>query len=249
MRRVLNATDTAIMREAGQAAACILKKIGRLIKPGVCTKDIERFFESELARFPGMSAAFKGFSGFPAALCVSINDEVIHGIPSPDRLIAEGDLVSVDLGIKFKDLFVDTARTYFAGRVATQAKKLAAVCLRALEIGIRAARIGNTTGDIGAAIQSYVQSQGFSVVRQFVGHGIGEALHLEPEVPNFGKAGEGQRFTEGMAIAIEPMIAAGGYEIEIAADGWTARTKDRRLAAHFEHTVMITRNGPYIITG
>ncbi len=186
--------------------------------------------------------------GYPASLCVSVNEEVIHGIPSDKKVIQEGDLVSIDLGIKYKELFVDTAYTYIAGRGSKAAKKLVKASLRSLYEGIKRAKPQATVGDIGSAVQNFVEKQGFGVVRQFVGHGIGRKLHQYPEVPNFGLPGEGDKLEVGMAIAIEPMVTAGSFNVAIAGDGWTAKTRDGSLSAHFEHTVVITKKGPLILT-
>ncbi|MDD5194502.1 MAG: type I methionyl aminopeptidase [Candidatus Omnitrophica bacterium] len=248
MIEALTGDELLVMREAGKAAATALKKLRKVIKPGITTKDIENFFENFLARYPGMSAAFKGYKGYPAALCVSINEEIIHGIPAAERLVANGDLVSVDLGIKYKGLYVDTAYTYMVGKVPPQARKLVAVSLKSLLFGIKRARIGATVGDIGSCIQECVETNGFSVIRKFVGHGIGKMLHCAPEVPNFGHTGSGASLVENTAIAIEPMVSAGGYDLDILSDGWTAKTKDNSLSAHFEHTVAITKKGPWVLT-
>ncbi|MCK9573072.1 MAG: type I methionyl aminopeptidase [Candidatus Omnitrophica bacterium] len=244
----LSNEEIACMRQAGRVAALILKKLGKCVRPGVTTKYIEESFDNYLKEYPGMDSAFKGFMGYPASLCVSINDEVIHGIPSDKREICEGDLVSIDLGIKYKGLFVDTAYTYIAGRAHPSAKKLHKASLKSLYEGIKKAKSQATTGDIGSAVQRFIEKQGFAVVRQFVGHGIGKKLHQYPEVPNFGTPGKGEKLFEGMAIAIEPMVAAGSFDVEVASDGWTAKTKDGSLSAHFEHTIAITKKGPVILT-
>jgi len=245
----LGEAELAAMQKAGKVASGILSDLGGFIKPQISTKDIEKFFENALGEHDGMSAAFKGYSGFPAAVCVSLNDEVIHGIPSEARIVKDGDLVSVDLGIKYKGVYVDTAYTYMVGNVSDLARKLCKVTQEALWEGINKALPGLRTGDIGSAVQGLAEKNGFSVVRQFVGHGIGRNLHLAPEVPNFGKKNIGFQFKENIALAIEPMVAAGGYEVVIDSDGWTARTKDGSLSAHYEHTVVVTKNGPLVITG
>ncbi|MDP2923929.1 MAG: type I methionyl aminopeptidase [Candidatus Omnitrophota bacterium] len=244
----LSGQDIAAMTEAGKVAASILKRLGKIIAPGMATKDIENSFDMYLSQYPGMESAFKGFMGYPASLCVSINEEVIHGIPSSARIIKDGDSVSIDLGIKYKGIFVDTAHTYLVGKASRLARKLVKATLRALHEGIKKAKVGARVGDISFTIQNFIENRGFSVIRKFVGHGIGKRLHEVPEIPNFGKMGEGQELCEGMAIAIEPMVSSGGFEVEIANDGWTARTKDRSLSAHFEHTVLITDTGPFILT-
>ena len=235
------------MREAGRVVSSIFKEFRKVIAPGVTTKDIEDYFDQRLNQHPGMIAAFKGFSGYPASVCVSVNEEVIHGIPS-SRVIEDADLVSVDLGIKYKGLFVDSAYTYSVGKTSKLARKLARVTLGALNNGIKHARVGARLGDVGFAIQRFVERNGFSVIRKFVGHGIGTQLHLPPEVPNFGTKGQGEELCEGMVIAIEPMVSAGSFKVDVLADGWTARTKDRSLSAHFEHTVAITKKGPWVLT-
>lgn len=245
--KTLTKEEMKVMRKSGRVAAYILKKLGRMIKPGISTRDIEVYFDHNLERYPEMDAAFKGFNGYPASLCVSVNEEVIHGIPS-DRKIKEGDMVSVDLGIEYKGLFVDTACTYLIGKTSLLQKQLRKVTFLALFEGIKKAKVGATIGDIGYTIQNFVENYGFSVIRKFVGHGIGRDLHLSPEVPNFGKQGEGEELREGMVLAIEPMVSAGNFEVEVLADGWTAKTKDNALTAHFEHTVAITNRGPKILT-
>jgi len=248
MMALLSSEEIACMRQAGRAAARILRKLGKCVRPGVATKYIEDSFDNYLKEYPGMESAFKGFMDYPASLCVSINDEVIHGIPSDKREIREGDLVSIDLGIKYKGLFVDTAYTYIAGRADKLARKLVKATLKSLYAGIKKVKPQATIGDIGSTVQNFVENQGFAVVKQFVGHGIGRALHLPPEVPNFGTPGAGDKLFEGMAIAIEPMVTAGKYDVVVASDGWTAKTRDGSLSAHFEHTIAITKKGPLILT-
>ncbi|MFA7676961.1 MAG: type I methionyl aminopeptidase [Candidatus Omnitrophota bacterium] len=248
MSEPLSKDELVTMRKAGIVASAILKRIGRFLKPGVTTKDVELFFDRELAKYQGMTAAFKGFMGYPASCCVSVNDEVIHGIPCEERTLESGDLVSVDIGIEYKGLFVDTARTYGVGKLTSKARQLQKVTLRSLNKGIKAARAGATIGDVGFAVQNAVESQGFSVIRRFVGHGIGRSLHLPPEVPNFGQRHQGERLLESYAIAIEPMVCEGTFDIEVADDGWTAKTSDGLLSAHFEHTVAITKEGPWVLT-
>ncbi len=238
-----------IMERAGKVASLILKRLHRFIRGGIFTQDIADFFEEGLKEYPGMEPAFKGFGGYPASLCVSINEEIIHGIPSSKRMIKEGDIVSVDLGIKYKGLFVDTAYTYLVGKVLPPLRRLVRVTQRSLWLAIKQARIGRTIGDIGYAVENFVEKKGFSVIRRFVGHGIGRELHLSPEIPNFGLPNRGQRLLEGMALAIEPMVSMGSYEAEVLSDGWTAVTKDRSFSAHFEHTVAITKKGPWVLTG
>lgn len=247
MTKPLTSEELAIMRESGKVAAAILCGIKKILKKGLTTEDIEKFVEGRIVSNSGMTPAFKGFMGYPAACCVSVNEEIIHGIPSK-KVINEGDLVSVDLGIKYKGLFVDTAYTYIVGKTHKLAKKLVKVSLKALEVGIQKAKVGFRIGDIGSTIQNLVEKNDFGVIRKFVGHGIGRELHLPPEVPNFGEPGTGSELKENFAIAIEPMVSAGSSDVDIANDGWTARTKDGSLSAHFEHTVVITKKGPVVLT-
>ena len=247
MIKPLTHEELRTMRQAGKVASRVLRKLKRVIKPGISTKSIEEFFEEEVIKYPGMELAFKGFSGFPASCCVSVNEEIIHGIPSK-RIISSGDLVSVDLGIKHKGLFVDTAYTYIIGKVSSSAKKLVRATRKSLYEGIRKAKAGARVGDIGSSIQNFIEANGFSVIRKFVGHGIGRQLHLPPEIPNFGKAGQGSILEPGEVIAIEPMVSAGSWDVDVRSDGWTAKTKDNSLSAHFEHTVAITERGPWVLT-
>lgn len=248
MGHVLSYEELIMMRRAGRIARRIIKHLGKIIKPGITTKDIEIFFDRILEKFPGMSSAFKGYKGYPASLCVSVNEEVIHGIPSEEKVIKSRDLVSVDIGIKYKGLFVDTAYTYFVGKPSTLGKKIVKVCKTALREGIKKIRVGARVGDVSSAIQKVVENNGFSVIRSFFGHGIGRALHCEPAVPNFGQENTGEVLKEGMVLAVEPMISSGRFEVEILRDGWTAKTMDNSLSCHFEHTVAVTKRGPWILT-
>ncbi len=248
MENILVYDELDAIREAGKVAAEVLRELKRIIKPGISTKDVEIFFEDTLKRYPDMEAAFKGYQDYPASLCVSVNEEIIHGIPSERKLITGGDLVSVDLGIKYKGLFVDTAFTYMVGEVSSIAERLVETCRIALSEAIKKVQVGGKIGDLSAAVQNSVETKGFSVIRNFVGHGIGRVLHTFPEIPNFGKENTGPELVEGMVLAIEPMIAIGNYEIDILDDGWTAKTKDNSLSAHFEHTVAVTKKGPWILS-
>ncbi|MDP8289370.1 MAG: type I methionyl aminopeptidase [Candidatus Susulua stagnicola] len=243
----LSRQDLEKMRKAGKVAAMVLKKLKSFIKPGSSTKDIEEFFEQEISKYPGMEAAFKGFMDYPASCCVSINEEIIHGIPS-QKLIKSGDLVSVDLGIKYQGLFVDTAYTYAIGKVSSLGKRLIKATKKSLKQGISQIRVGKRVGDISSVIQKHVEKNGFSVVRRFVGHGIGRDLHLPPEVPNFGDPNCGEELLEGFVIAVEPMVSSGDFNVDVLSDGWTAKTKDNSLSAHFEHTIAITKKGPWVLT-
>ncbi len=235
------------LRVANQIVAEILLKLREIIAPGITTWELDQLAE-EWVRQKGALPAFKGYRGFPFALCVSINEEVVHGMPSKERVLKEGDIVSLDFGAIYEGYVGDAAVTIPVGRVSDEASRLIAVTRECLELAIERARIGNRVQDISATIQRHAEAQGFSVVRQFVGHGVGRSLHEGPEVPNYGRPGKGPRLQPGMVIAIEPMVNVGGPEVEILADGWTAVTKDRSLSAHFEHSVAITAKGPQILS-
>jgi len=223
-----------------------LEAIKTIVSPGITTKEIESFADAYI-RARGAVPAFKGYRGYPASICTSLNDEVIHGIPS-QRILKEGDIISIDLGV-YKDGFHgDAAITLPVGKVEPELEKLLKVTEEALYVGIRNAKPGNRVSDISHAIQQHVESNGFSVVRAFVGHGIGRELHEDPQIPNFGTPGRGPRLKEGMTLAIEPMVNAGGYEVKVLDDGWTAVTLDNKSSAHFEHTVLVAANGPRILT-
>ncbi|MFH1518968.1 MAG: type I methionyl aminopeptidase [Candidatus Omnitrophota bacterium] len=247
MNGSLSRQELLTMRKAGRVASAVLKKLNGFIRPGILTKNIEEFFESEIIKYPGMEAAFKGYRGYPASCCVSVNEEIIHGIPS-QRVVNDGDIVSVDLGIRYKGLFVDAAYTYIIGKASLLARRLVKVTRQSLRQGIMRIKPGRRVGDLSSAIQKGVEKNGFSVIRRFVGHGIGRSLHLPPEVPNFGEAGKGAELFEGCVIAVEPMVSVGSSEVDILSDGWTAKTKDNSLTAHFEHTIAVTKNGSWVLT-
>jgi methionyl aminopeptidase len=235
------------MRKSGAIVAQILHEMAELVVPGVTTYDIDRLAESRCKEL-GAVPAFKGYHGFPACVCVSINDEVVHGIPSKKRVLKEGDIIGIDFGVHVDGWFGDSARTVPVGKISPEARRLMDATQKSLELGIAQAREGNRIFDIGHAIQNYVEGFGYGVVREFVGHGIGRALHEEPQVPNYGPRGKGLALKAGMVLAIEPMINAGSPEVKVLADGWTAVTRDRSLSAHFEHTVAILPEGPTILT-
>lgn len=218
-----------------------------MAKPGVTTGEIDRFAESRIKEL-GAKPAFKGYHGFPGCVCISVNEEVVHGIPSTRRPLKEGDIVGIDFGVIYDGWYGDSARTVPIGRISSEAQKLIDVTRDSLQKGIDQCREGNRVFDIGHAVQKHVEAFGYSVVREFVGHGIGRALHEEPQVPNYGPKGKGMPLKVGMVLAIEPMINAGGHEVKVLSDGWTAVTADRSLSAHFEHTVAITQRGPEILT-
>lgn len=241
------ARELKIMKEACRIAAGALQIAGNAVEPGITTAEIDRLAE-EYILSQGGTPNFKNYEGYPATACISINNEVIHGIPSSKRVVKSGDIVSIDLGAKFEGYHGDNAATFACGDISSEAKRLMDTTRESLYEGIKAACAGSRIGDIGHAVQSYVEERGYSVVRQFVGHGIGTALHESPEVPNFGTKGRGIRLLPGMTLAIEPMINLGKSEVKVLPDGWTVLTKDGSLSAHFEHTVVITADGPKIMT-
>lgn len=239
--------ELSVMREACRISAAALQLIGKAIEPGVSTAELDRLAE-EYILSQGAVPNFKNYHGYPATACISINNEVIHGIPTASRKISEGDIVSVDLGALFEGYHGDNAATFACGKISDEAQRLIDTTRESLYEGIKMARAGGRIGDISFAIQSYVEARGYSVVRDFVGHGVGTSLHEAPEVPNFGTAGRGVRLLPGMTLAIEPMVNMGKYDVKVMPDGWTVLTKDGSLSAHFEHTVAITTDGPQIMT-
>jgi len=241
-----SAAELEAMRQSSRVVATVLSELEPLIRPGLRTRDLDLYAEKR-TRELGALPAFKGYRGYPASVCISVNEEIIHGIPS-GRILQEGDIVSLDFGVLFEGFYSDSALTAPVGRTSPEAEKLMAVAERSFFKGLEQMREGQRLSDISAAIQQAVESEGFSVIRQFVGHGIGRALHEEPQVPNFGAPGRGPKIRPGMTLAIEPMIAAGSPDVEILEDGWTAVTRDRRLAAHYEHTVAMTDSGPEILS-
>jgi len=235
------------MRRAARCAMEVLVALKEFVLAGAKTADLEHACNEMMRKRTDMLPAFKGYNGFPYALCVSVNEEVVHGMPS-ERILKEGDIVSLDFGAIYKGFYGDAAITYPVGRISEDASKLVRVTRESLHKGIENVREGNRLHDVSHAIQSHVERQGFSVVREFVGHGIGTQLHEEPQIPNFGVKGTGVRLKKGMVFAIEPMINAGGSEIIIKENGWTAATRDGRLSAHFEHTVALTEKGPEVLS-
>ncbi len=239
--------ELSLMKEACRVSAGALQLIGKSIEPGITTAELDSIAEKYILS-QGAKPNFKGYSGYPATACISINNEVIHGIPNSSRKIKSGDIVSVDLGASINGYNGDNAATFAVGEISEEAKRLIEATKESLYEGIKAAVAGGRIGDIGFAISRYVEARGFSVVREFVGHGIGTKLHEAPEVPNYGTAGKGIRLLPGMTIAIEPMINAGAAGVKTLQDGWTVITSDGSLSAHFEHTVAITSDGPQIMT-
>lgn len=234
------------MREACVISARALKLGGEAVQPGVTTGEIDRIIRKYIESM-GAKPNFLGYGGFPGSACISVNNEVIHGIPG-NRIIREGDIVSIDTGATIHGFHGDNAATFGAGKISAEAQALMDATRESLYEAIKVATVGNRIGDIGAAVQQYVEMRGYSVVRQFVGHGVGTNLHEDPSVPNFGTPGRGTKLLPGMTLAIEPMVNAGTHEVSILGDGWTTVTKDGRLSAHFEHTIAITPDGPVIMT-
>jgi methionyl aminopeptidase len=234
------------MKDAGRLSALALKVAGEAVVPGVTTAEINRAAHDFIVK-SGAKPSFLGYNGYPASACISVNSEVIHGIPGGRRIL-NGDIVSIDVGAYYEGYHGDNAATFAAGEISIEARKLIEATEQSLFEGIKAAVAGNRIGDIGSAVQQYVEARGYSVVRQFVGHGVGEHMHEEPDVPNYGRAGHGVRLVPGMVIAIEPMINQGTFAVKSLSDGWTVVTNDGKLSAHFENTIAITAEGPVILT-
>ena len=235
------------MRTANVIVAKVLEHLGSLVEPGVTTKELDTVAEAMILKAGGLPA-FKGYKGFPASVCASVNDEIVHGIPREDRVLNAGDILAVDVGVCYEGFFGDSARTFPVGSVSAELRKLLKVTEESLFLGIEQVKVGNRVSDISAAVQRHVESNGFSVVREFVGHGIGKMLHEDPQVPNFGEPGRGHRLVEGMVLAIEPMVNSKGAGVKILDDNWTAVTADGGYSAHFEHSVAVTQNGPWILS-
>jgi methionyl aminopeptidase len=239
--------EIALMREAGRIVCEILDELEKAVAPGVTTWELDALAE-KLIYEKGARPAFKGYLGFPCCLCASVNEEVVHGIPSKKRKLVEGDLMKLDFGVVYKGFFGDSARTVPVGKVSPEAQGLIQATREALQKGIAACVVGNHIGDIGHAVQRHVEARGYSVAEGFTGHGIGRKLHEKPEVPNTGKPGAGMKLRAGMALAIEPMVNLGTSEVALLEDNWTAVTLDSKVSAHFEHTVVITERGPEVLT-
>jgi methionyl aminopeptidase len=235
------------MRRANAVVADVLSELRGLVKPGVTTADLDEFAEQRV-RVHGAEPAFKGYHGYPATICASVNQEVVHGIPSGRRVLVEGDVVSIDLGVRLDGFYGDAAVTVPVGRIADRTAELLRVTEEALHLAIAKVRVGGRVSDLGHAVQGHVERYGFSVVREFVGHGIGASLHEEPQIPNYGGPGRGPRLSEGMVLAIEPMVNLGKATVRVLSDGWTAVTTDGLPSAHFEHTVAVTPDGPLVLT-
>jgi methionyl aminopeptidase len=241
--------EIKLMREAGVVAASILNDICEAAKPGASTWDLELVARAGIQKHK-VTSAFLGYAQppYPAVLCTSINEVIVHGIPRKSEVLKDGDIIGIDFGIFKHGFCADTARTVCVGTVSPEKQKLVDTARDALESAIELCRVGNRLGDLGHAVQSYAESRGYSVVRQFVGHGTGRQMHEDPQVPNYGESGSGKRLKTGLVIAVEPMVNAGAPDVEVLEDDWTAVTKDRSLSAHFEHTIAITDNGPWVLT-
>ncbi len=243
---IISDREISVLRRAGRITAAARALAGEMVRPGVTTKEIDHAVHDYIVS-QGATPSFLNYCGYPASVCVSVNNTVIHGIPD-SRVLREGDIVSVDVGAKWGGFHGDCAATYACGQISDEAQKLIDVTRQSFFEGVKFARQGYRISDIGHAVQSYAESHGFSVVRAFVGHGVGEEMHEEPEVPNYGKPGRGPRLIRGMVIAIEPMINAGTFEVRVLKDGWTTVTADGKLSAHYENTVLITDGEPEILT-
>lgn len=239
--------EILLMKEAGRIVALAHQAVKEIIKPGISTKQIDDLVESVIVNH-GAIPSFKNYNGFPASACISINEEVVHGIPSPQRILQDGDIVSVDIGAQYKGYHGDSAWTYACGKISEDAHKLLVGTEMSLFKGLEFAKPNNRLSDISHAIQVFAESLGFSVVREFVGHGLGRDLHEDPQIPNYGLPHRGIVLKPGMTLAIEPMINLGNKEVKVLADGWTTITRDKSLSAHFEHSILITKNGYEILT-
>ncbi len=239
--------EITLIREANQIVASVLQSVERIIDDGVTTKDIDEFVESSIRKLGGMPA-FKGYHGFPAAACVSVNEELVHGIPTPKRRLKSGDIVSVDVGVELSGYYGDAARTWGVGKISDSARRLIEIAEKAFFTGIESLKAGARLGELSFAIQSFVESNGYSVIREYVGHGIGRALHEDPPVPNFGSRFDGPIVKDGMVLAVEPMISEGGYAVKTLDDGWTVITKDGSLTAHYENTIAVVNGKAEVLS-
>jgi len=246
--RLKSAEEIGRILAAGEIVAGTLELVASRVEPGISTGDLDRIAESYIRDHAGAEPAFKGLYGFPATLCTSVNAEVVHGIPSTARRLREGDLIKVDVGVQLDGMFADAAVTVAVGEVGPEAERLMRVTRESLDIGVAEAKPGARLGDVGAAIQEHVEREGFSVIRELVGHGVGHEPHEPPHVPNFGKRGRGERLEPGLVIAIEPMVNMGSRHTRTLGDGWTVVTEDGSLSAHYEHTVAVTAEGPRVLT-
>ncbi|MGE5731114.1 MAG: type I methionyl aminopeptidase [Gemmatimonas sp.] len=248
MIQLKSAREIDLMAQGGKILAATIETVRAAVRPGISTGELDRIAEEFIRAHEGAVPAFKGLYGFPGSICASVNSEIVHGIPSNKRVLKEGDIISIDVGVGYKGYFTDSAATVPVGEISADARRLLAVTQRALDAGIAAAVLGNHIGDIGAAVQAVVEAAGFSVVRDLVGHGIGVEFHEEPQVPNYGKPKRREKLVPGLTIAIEPMVNLGGPATKTLGDRWTIVTLDGSLSAHFEHTVAIAEGGPLVLT-
>jgi len=248
MIQLKSAREIEIMAEGGRILAATIEELRKAVRPGISTGELDRIADEFIRSHDGAVPAFKGLYGFTGSICASINHEIVHGIPSPKRILRDGDIISLDVGVGYKGYFTDSAATVAVGTIDAKTAKLLEVTKASLDAGIAAAQLGNHIGDIGAAVQQVVEAAGFTVVRDLVGHGIGTAFHEEPQVPNYGKPKRKEKLVPGLTIAIEPMVNAGGPATRTLADKWTIVTVDGSRSAHFEHTVAITPDGPRVLT-
>ena len=244
---IKNSEQIALMKKAGRITAEALLLARDLIRPGISTKEIDKKMHDFIIR-SGATPSFLGYGGFPGSACISINNEVIHGIPSDRRVLADGDIVKIDVGARYRGYNGDSARTFAVGKVSDEALRLISVTEQSFYEAMKVAKAGNRVGDIGAAVESFVISNGFSVVKAYVGHGVGAELHEEPSVPNYGRAGRGVRLYSGMTLAIEPMVNAGCEDVRVLKDGWTVTTADGKLSAHYENSICVTDSDPILLT-
>jgi methionyl aminopeptidase len=243
-----SAREIDLMAQGGKILGATIAMLRTSVKPGMSTGDLDQLAEDFIRSHDGATPAFKGLYGFPGSICASVNNEIVHGIPSKKRVLKDGDIISLDVGVGYKGYFTDSAATVAVGTISAEAQRLLDVTQESLEAGIKAAVLGNHIGDIGAAVQAVVEAGGFSVVRDLVGHGIGVEFHEEPQVPNYGKPKRREKLVQGLTVAIEPMVNIGGAATKTLADRWTIVTADGSLSAHFEHTVAITDGGPMVLT-
>lgn len=246
MIKIKTQEEIEIIAEGGKILATVIKEMEKMAKPGITTLELDRAAEA-LILSHGAKPAFKGYAGFPYSLCASVNENIVHGFPS-NYVLKDGDLLKLDLGVLYKGFNTDMAITVAVGNISFEAKRLINVTKKSLRLGIKKAKVGNTIGDIGNTIQRFVEDQGFSVVRDLCGHGIGKEVHEDPKIPNFGKRGSGEKLVEGMVICLEPMTTAGGYDLRKSDDGYGYATSDNSQSAHFEHTIAITKKGSRILT-
>lgn len=246
MIKIKTQEEIKIIAESGKILATVLKRVEKMVKPGITTLELDRAAEALVLSYRA-KPGFKEYEGFPFSLCASVNENIVHGLPS-SYILKEGDIVGLDLGVLHKGYNSDMAITVPVGKISFEAKRLLNVTKKSLRLGIKKAKIGNTIGDVGNTIQRFIEDQGFGVVRDLCGHGIGKELHEDPKIPNYGKRGDGEKLVEGMVICIEPMVTMGDYNLKKSADGYGYASRDNSLSAHFEHTIAITKSGPQILT-